>query len=469
MPTVRNIKAILGIEEWEGYTWANPASRGASVIVTYSFSGGSNLDRFGGDDFPGASFHKFTSAQQRNFKTALEEFEDTTGIRFVETSGRAMINVARGQNTDTGGFANYPYTTEDESDGFFSELVIDGFGNFGKGSYEYQAMLHEIGHAVGLAHPHEGYYTLASGMDNINQTIMTYNVDNLRSYARELGDLDIEALRYLYGGRKDAQDLKIKLSGDVMKITGTGRADEIIGASEKNVINGGIGKDKLYGREYADILRGERGDDKLFGLVGKDTLYGGRGDDKLDGYRGNDKLYGGKGDDRIEASLGANKMYGNDGADTIDGGLNNDKIYGGNGKDRAEGSWGSDVIYGGVSADRLYGNQNGDDIYGGRGDDTIVGGSGNDLIFGGGGHDTMTGGSDRDRFVFTAGRDLGDDTITDFQRGQDVIDISAFNTDYDALRILERDAGAKIVFETGTTITLTDYLATNVTSDFFDF
>src|SRR5690606_2769024 len=55
------------------------------------------------------------------------------------------------------------------------------------------------------------------------------------------------------------------------------------------------------------------------------------------------------------------------------------------------------------------------------GDDVLVGGAGNDLIFGQGGNDTLTGGEGADMFVFSMRADNGNDVITDFTVGTDMI------------------------------------------------
>ncbi|UPK08184.1 hypothetical protein IVB05_23895 [Bradyrhizobium sp. 170] len=57
---------------------------------------------------------------------------------------------------------------------------------------------------------------------------------------------------------------------------------------------------------------------------------------------------------------------------------------------------------------------------GASGNDTISGTSGNDTIFGGAGNDSMTGGAGNDTFVFRA--NLGQDTVTDFTVGSDVLE-----------------------------------------------
>jgi Ca2+-binding RTX toxin-like protein len=64
-----------------------------------------------------------------------------------------------------------------------------------------------------------------------------------------------------------------------------------------------------------------------------------------------------------------------------------------------------------------------ENAFGGSGNDTLKGNSGNNVLDGGlGGHDTLTGNGGNDTFVFHGGQL----TVTDFQHGQDQIDVSAF-------------------------------------------
>jgi Ca2+-binding RTX toxin-like protein len=75
--------------------------------------------------------------------------------------------------------------------------------------------------------------------------------------------------------------------------------------------------------------------------------------------------------------------------------------------------------------DSAQGNVKGS-IAGLGGDDNLIGSRLSDVVTGGVGDDTLTGGVGRDRFVFYP-KDLGTDLITDFQVGQDSLDVSAFN------------------------------------------
>lgn len=100
-------------------------------------------------------------------------------------------------------------------------------------------------------------------------------------------------------------------------------------------------------------------------------------------------------------------------SNTVGGTLNNDTLTGSNGSDIINGFGGDDV---------LSGLQGDDVLNGGAGNDNLSGGRGNDLLRGGLGNDTLTGGAGRDTFVLGAG--LGADTIVDFTKGQDSIQLA---------------------------------------------
>jgi Ca2+-binding RTX toxin-like protein len=102
------------------------------------------------------------------------------------------------------------------------------------------------------------------------------------------------------------------------------------------------------------------------------------------------------------------------GNDTVNGNDGNDYIDGGSGDDKLNGGAGNDTLLGGAGNDTLTG---------GTGNDTIDGGSGLDVIIGGAGNDILTGGSGADMFRFSFPSE-GTDTINDFVRGLDKIEIS---------------------------------------------
>ncbi|MHA3980922.1 right-handed parallel beta-helix repeat-containing protein [Halovulum sp. GXIMD14794] len=168
----------------------------------------------------------------------------------------------------------------------------------------------------------------------------------------------------------------------------------------------------------SDWVSGDDGDDRLYGDGNANNISGGDGDDVLSGYAGNDTLKGGAGDDRIKAHGGNDTLNGNSGADRLNGGRGDDKISGGTGNDRLNGRTGDDVLNGGEGDDVLRGT---------RGNDTLDGGDGNDIVDGGRGDDVMTGGAGSDTFKFRLSP--GNDVITDFETGTDLIDLTRFDID----------------------------------------
>ena len=145
------------------------------------------------------------------------------------------------------------------------------------------------------------------------------------------------------------------------------------------------------------------GDLELKGTPENDEMRGRYGDDMLVGGAGTDRLIGGGGHDTLKGNSGSDSLHGWQGNDVLFGGRDDDFLYGGKGNDTLGGGHGNDQLSGRI------------------GDDVLSGGAGMDTLNGGAGDDLLTGGLGADTFVF--GRHAGNDTITDFGRGDDVIEI----------------------------------------------
>jgi len=108
---------------------------------------------------------------------------------------------------------------------------------------------------------------------------------------------------------------------------------------------------------------------------------------------------------------------------TVSTGGGNDKIY----LNDPVGN-GSRVIAGDGN-DIVRGSSRDDILEGGVGEDTIEGGDGNDILIGGGNRDVLLGGAGSDIFRYSSVQDssgaTGIDTISDFVKGVDQIDLSA--------------------------------------------
>ncbi len=211
--------------------------------------------------------------------------------------------------------------------------------------------------------------------------------DNFNNAGSVIGDVDLNVGNDTFNGRDGT-------------VTGL-----VLGGDGDDRLIGGDGDDSLYGESDNDVLRGLDGEDELSGEAGDDTIDGGADDDMIFGGLGNDMLYGGSGND------------------LVNGGLNNDSVKAGTGDDTVIGGDGNDTVNGQAGNDMLIGDSGSDVIYGGRGDDTLEGGGRGDTLDGGVGDDVLTGGGAGDTFVIRRVNN-GDDIVTDFQNGSDVVDIS---------------------------------------------
>ncbi len=90
-------------------------------------------------------------------------------------------------------------------------------------------------------------------------------------------------------------------------------------------------------------------------------------------------------------------------------------------------------------------------------DDVLNGGEGDDTIEGGGGNDTLTGGSGEDTFVFLRSSREDADTVTDFEDGQDLFDVSEFGfTSVADFTVVQAGANTLITFDALNSVTLSN-------------
>jgi RTX calcium-binding nonapeptide repeat (4 copies) len=114
-------------------------------------------------------------------------------------------------------------------------------------------------------------------------------------------------------------------------ISGTPRADQLVGTSGRDVVCGRGGDDVIRSAGGNDLLRGGDGSDRLLGGSGADVLGGGSGPDDLVSGDGADQLLGGGGADTLRSAAGRDVLAGGLGDDDLDGGPGSDDIDGGPG------------------------------------------------------------------------------------------------------------------------------------------
>ncbi|MBW4681753.1 MAG: DUF4347 domain-containing protein [Microcoleus vaginatus WJT46-NPBG5] len=203
-----------------------------------------------------------------------------------------------------------------------------------------------------------------------------------------------------------------------------GNGDDILlGDIGNDIILGGAVNDLLFGNVGADFIDGGEGNDTIFGGKDNDILKGSLGDDILLGDIGNDTLCGGEGNDSVFGNAGDDIMDGCEGDDSLYGGKENDTLIGNVGNDLLNGELGDDSLFGNIGSDTLDGGDGNDSLYGGQENDFLTGGNGDDVLIGDLGNDILTGGAGSDLFVLKLG--FGNDTITDFTDGEDLLGLSA--------------------------------------------
>jgi Ca2+-binding RTX toxin-like protein len=257
------------------------------------------------------------------------------------------------------------------------------------GSAFFHIILHEIGHALGLKHPHDGglagYTTYqAAGLSSLDDgflTLMSYDpTSSIWQYgwASTPLPLDIIAAQTIYGanttthaGNTTHRLLDDGLLRTIYDVSGTDTLDasnldkgitlKLTQGSPTTVdtlstvyiaVNTVI--ENAIGTFFNDTIFGERGDNTLQGRSGNDLIFGGLGDDLIYGQEGNDELQGGLGDDNLQGGDGADLMAGQDGNDRLFGQKGNDQLQGGAGFDIFKGGSGNDTLYGGSGIDQAY-------------------------------------------------------------------------------------------------------------------
>lgn len=226
-------------------------------------------------------------------------------------------------------------------------------------------------------------------------------------------------------------------------LTGTNKAENILGTPLSDVIrahggadsvNAGGGHDEVYGGPGNDYIFGDAGNDILYGEDGADRLNGGEGDDILDVGLNRENSFkelasGGSGNDQIYFRGDANGYDGGDGNDWLLTSVTHPNVslspayakYIENlrGDDRVN------QLIGNELANEIQGFGGNDTLSGGGGNDTLEGGAGDDILNGGSGSDRLTGGPGRDIFVFNVNGAANADMITDFEVGIDKIHIGS--------------------------------------------
>ena len=389
------IDALIGEYKWSdkgqthtSITYSFPWSQGQS-----SFSG-PNRSAYSKNNEPNASDRsELNSKQIAAAVHALGEWSNVANINFTQvndnstTAGSLRFAFSSAVDSQYWGWAYMPQPNWPSSGDIWINSKNGSDRHWGPGDANHEALLHEIGHALGLKHPFEGPVQLPSSIDHRLNTLMSYKdpANNVWPVAGEVNGeygwlsylvrpetpmvLDILAIQHLYGVNHHHR------SGNDVYTFDPGRP------FFKTIWDGG-GTDTISVQNFST-------------------------DCKIDLRAGSYSS--------IKYVYPVNGNHGG-AAVTYDGTDNLGIAF----------SCTLENAVGGSGNDRIMGNFAANDLQGGWGHDSIEGGAGNDSLRGGAGHDTLTGGWGQDSFVFDTvpHAATNKDTLIDFQSGTDTIVLS---------------------------------------------
>ncbi|HEY1042492.1 MAG TPA: DUF4214 domain-containing protein, partial [Telluria sp.] len=124
------------------------------------------------------------------------------------------------------------------------------------GTRGYETLLHELGHLIGLKHPHEvtddNPAKLPAGQDGAFFTVMSYTT--FSQPGTTFAQYDIAALRWLYGG-DGLGGARGAAEGSGMYLMGTPFVDTLNGSALSDLIESGTGNDLINGGAGTDFVK----------------------------------------------------------------------------------------------------------------------------------------------------------------------------------------------------------------------
>lgn len=325
-PKIGNAKALLHGAKWGG-------DLGQGVTLTWSLAR------------PGISKYTYTKRDVQAFdaaevvaiKKALKKWSDVAGIKFVQvtetstTVGELRFTKSKSVSTASAFLPSGDVSSGDVWVNPNISIVGDSKG------YGPKAIMHEIGHALGLKHPFDygGGGKSTMKYDSLLYSVMAYNA--VGSTVRNKPDFypttpmynDLVAIQTLYGrnkkhnagnttyefkeGKKYWQAIDDAGGTDTIKYSGTKNVTIDLREGKFSTLSAPIAwaMDKyltatvtIGPKSIIERAIGASGKDKLIGNDTRNSLYGGLGNDTMDGGKGDDRLYGQGGSDILTGGYG---------------------------------------------------------------------------------------------------------------------------------------------------------------------
>jgi serralysin len=310
-------------------------------------------------------FHNWTSGEKDAFQAALQQYANVANITIQQVGSSAAADLSERWVSDAcmpsifgdfAGFHEFPKSSPPAGGAYnFDGRSYYTTSGLAAGGLGFEVFLHEIGHGLGLAHPHDtamgtgllpGVTSESSlGTLGYNQglyTVTSYNDgpalssgSNNYGHAATPMAFDIAAMQFLYGANNG-----YRTGADIYVIPDSNAA----GASWQCIWDAG-GTDEIayyYGsRDVTIDLRAAtivNGDPNAggftsgaTGIFGGFTIAKGAVIENVWGGNGNDAIWGNAANNRLVGNGGNDTFFFTAGTDTVDGGAGDDRvIYSGN-------------------------------------------------------------------------------------------------------------------------------------------
>jgi serralysin len=326
----------------------------ATGSLTFSFpSSGGLYGAYGSSREPTTGFEALTAAQQTATRAVLQMYSAVANVTFTEVTETSSVHGDlryAESNAPSTAWAYYPSTSPLGGDVWLNNSK-NYYDNPLVGTYAFQTLLHETGHAMGLKHPQDAkgsFAAMPANVDSLEYTVMSYRsyvgapltgyTAGSSSYPQTLMMYDIAALQFMYGANytTNAGNTTYTWSASTgqMSINGVGQgapagnkifmtiwdgggADtydfsnyttgitvdlqpgswtiassaQLASLGSGHYAAGNIANSLLYNNNTASLIENAVGGsaiDKLTGNVADNSLKGGAGNDELDGAAGSD-------------------------------------------------------------------------------------------------------------------------------------------------------------------------------------
>ena len=338
------------------------------AVSSFTFSFPTNASFYGsgyGSGEPATNFKALNPVQMDAVRAILADYSAVANITFQEitetASLHADIRLAESDKPGTA-WAYYPTTAAEGGDAWFNNTQ-GYYDNPVPGTYDYVSFIHELGHAMGLKHPHEvdgSFGAMPLDKDSLEYSVMSYRsyvgqstsggyTNPYGNYPQSLMMYDIAALQKMYGANFTTNSgnstYTWSSSTGEMFINGVGQGTPAVNKIFLTIWDGG-GTDTYDLSNYAtsvtvDLRPGQWSTASTAQLA----LLHYDGSKVAAGNIANSLLYNGDLRSLIENAIGGSA------SDLLIGNVANNLLNGGAGNDRLIGDAGNDTLQGGADSD----------------------------------------------------------------------------------------------------------------------